>query len=136
MTWLTLRIAARCCSRSMNSSASGRVTPARIPALRTIVDPPCDTTGTLSIWAQTRGHALLSETERAGLINRVTQGYCVSATECTWCGDCCHSWPAHIAAVWSVAKAGPGASSSRARAPTSHLPVLLVMAIGFTSSAI
>jgi hypothetical protein len=44
------------------------------PRLRTIVVPPCDTTGTLSIWAQTRGHALLSEPDRAGLINRVNQG--------------------------------------------------------------
>lgn len=44
------------------------------PRLRTIVIPPCDTTGTLSIWAQTRGHELVSEPHRASLINWVTHG--------------------------------------------------------------
>lgn len=37
------------------------------PKLRTLVVPPCDTSGTLAIWAQTRGHALLPEPKRSEL---------------------------------------------------------------------
>lgn len=36
--------------------------------LRSIVVPPCDTTGTLAIWARTRGHELLREPNRIDLI--------------------------------------------------------------------
>ena len=38
------------------------------PRLRTLIVPPCDTGGTLALWAKTRGHELLCEPDRLGLI--------------------------------------------------------------------
>ena len=40
--------------------------------LRTLVVPPCDGSGTLAIWAQTRGHTLLPEPARFDLIGAAT----------------------------------------------------------------
>ncbi|APW46702.1 hypothetical protein [Rhodoferax antarcticus] len=45
-----------------------------LPRLRTIVIPPCDTTGTLAIWAQTHGHALLPEPSRIDLTSLAGTG--------------------------------------------------------------
>ncbi len=45
------------------------------PGLRAIVVPPCDTTGTLAIWARTRGHALLREPDRIDLIGPAAENY-------------------------------------------------------------
>ena len=36
--------------------------------LRTLIVPPCDTGGTLALWAKTRGHEVLREPDRLGLI--------------------------------------------------------------------
>ncbi len=45
------------------------------PRLRTLVVPPCDTSGTLAIWAQTRNHELLPEPGRFDLIGPAAEGY-------------------------------------------------------------
>jgi hypothetical protein len=45
------------------------------PKLRTIIVPPCDTTGTLAIWAQSRGHALLPEPNRSDLTRLDNEGW-------------------------------------------------------------
>ena len=45
------------------------------PRLRTLVVPPCDSSGTLAIWAQTRGHTVLPAPERADLIGPASAGY-------------------------------------------------------------
>ncbi len=41
--------------------------------LRTLIVPPCDSTGTLRVWAQLRGHALLPEPDRIDLTSLAAQ---------------------------------------------------------------
>ena len=45
------------------------------PKLRTLVVPPCDTSGTLATWAKTRGHALLQAPKRSELTGMAAQGW-------------------------------------------------------------
>lgn len=42
--------------------------------LRTLVVPPCDTTGLLERWARLRGHALLAEPDRIDLLSQAAHG--------------------------------------------------------------
>jgi hypothetical protein len=45
------------------------------PGLRALIVPPCDTTGTLEVWARNRGHTLLPEPDRSHWIGPAAEAH-------------------------------------------------------------